>query len=136
MTLPKKLVLCLDFDGVINSYSSGWSGGALDDPPVAGAIEALLGYLERFCVCIHSSRFNSQNHAQESVAKWLIKHGVPAGKIHWFADDSYDESKINLVATKPPAFVTLDDRAITFDGTFPPAETLLAFRPWTKKKGV
>ena len=34
---------------------------------------------------------------------------------------------------KPPAMVTLDDRAITFTGEWPSIETLLAFKPWNKK---
>ena len=33
---------------------------------------------------------------------------------------------------KPPAMVTLDDRSITFTGTWPDVETLRAFQPWTR----
>jgi len=34
---------------------------------------------------------------------------------------------------KPPAFITLDDRAAQFNGTWPDIQGLLAFRPWNKK---
>ena len=37
-----KPTLCVDFDGVIHSYISGWKGAdVIPDPPVPGAIEAL-----------------------------------------------------------------------------------------------
>jgi hypothetical protein len=34
---------------------------------------------------------------------------------------------------KPPALVTLDDRALTFTGIWPDLAELRAFRPWNKK---
>lgn len=34
---------------------------------------------------------------------------------------------------KPSAMVTIDDRALTFDGTWPKIEALKAFKPWNKK---
>ncbi len=35
---------------------------------------------------------------------------------------------------KPPATVTIDDRALTFDGTWPDLQTLREFTPWNKRK--
>ena len=33
-------ILCLDFDGVIHSFTSGWRGaGIIPDPPVPGALD-------------------------------------------------------------------------------------------------
>jgi hypothetical protein len=34
---------------------------------------------------------------------------------------------------KPSAFVTIDDRALTFDGTWPQIDDLKAFQPWNKR---
>ena len=43
-----KLILCLDFDGVIHSYSSGWKGAdVIPDPPVPGALRFIADARER-----------------------------------------------------------------------------------------
>ena len=46
-------IICVDFDGVIHSYKSGWRGVAvIPDPPVPGAIEWLECHLPvPDCVC-------------------------------------------------------------------------------------
>lgn len=33
---------------------------------------------------------------------------------------------------RPPATITIDDRAITFTGEWPDMETLINFKPWNK----
>jgi hypothetical protein len=131
-----KQILGLDFDGVIHSYVSGWQGeNVIPDPPVSGAIEALLSYMEHFTVCIYSSRFKTIS-ATEVVRLWLIKHGVPETllSIREYASLGTSPTSINLCMFKPPAFLTIDDRAVTFDGTFPAAEVIKAFKPWYKLK--
>lgn len=56
MTKP---ILCLDFDGVIHSYVSGWQGAnAVADPPVKGAFTFIKNALNHFDVYIFSSRSN------------------------------------------------------------------------------
>lgn len=120
--MSKKPILCLDFDGVIHSYRSGWQGmNNIPDPPVMGAFDAIKGYMEHFEVHIFSSRSFNEG-------------GLKAMK-QWFWDQTdVDDSWINNIVfdtVKPPAKVTLDDRAITFTGAWPPAADLLAFEPWT-----
>ncbi len=52
-------ILCIDFDGVLHSYSSGWKGvDTIPDPPVDGAIEWLRALIDdpRFDPQVYSSR--------------------------------------------------------------------------------
>jgi hypothetical protein len=133
-----KKIICLDFDGVLHSYKSGWKGARnIPDPPVEGAIEWLLELVgtqpENLCamapparldVCIYSSRSKSFG-GRRAMKKWLIRHGVDSG---YFAD-----KLIRFPVVKPAAWLTIDDRAICFDGNFPTIEEIENFVPWYKK---
>ena len=113
-------ILCVDFDGVIHSYTSGWKGVTeIPDPPVPGAIAFLTEALKHFHVCIYSSRSNLEGI--DAMQAWLAKHSHP---------DLVDA--ISWPTTKPSAFVTLDDRAIRFTGEWPNLEELKMFKPWNK----
>jgi transcriptional regulator with XRE-family HTH domain len=126
-TKPRKPILLLDFDGVIHSYESGWKGGKeIPGPPVHGAFDAIEEYIKFFDVCIHSSR-SSMEGGIRAMKKWFIRHGWP--------EKDREPADIRFPAEKPPAFVGLDDRIITFDGTFPSKKTLMEFKPWHKVEG-
>lgn len=154
-----KPILCLDFDGVIHSYTSGWKGPrAIVDPPVPGALEWIARALEHFEVCIYSSRSNAIG-GRWAMRRWLVAqlcslsldyHDTPKW---WrdiitqtaFADPWSDEvrraakklvARIGFPKHKPPAFVTLDDRGLCFTGTFPSVASLLRFQPWHKLTGT
>jgi len=129
MTKP---ILCLDFDGVIHSYSSGWKGADIIlDPPVPGALQFIIAAMEQFTVAIYSSR-SGQPGGIEAMVQWLGRwsvdpeYGMPGNFDHgaWGA--------IQWPTEKPPAFVTIADRAITFDGTWPTLDMLKSFKPWNK----
>lgn len=124
-----KPILCLDFDGVIHRYVSGWKGAENNpDPPAPGAIAAILGYLHKFDVVIFSSR-SHQLSGIDAMKRWLREH---AGAAWYESPDSPGLESVRFVREKPPAMATLDDRAITFTGTWPTVDTLLAFKPWNK----
>lgn len=125
-----KPILCLDFDGVIHSYSSGWKGAdVVPDPPVEGAIAFMLGALNHFDVVIFSSRSN-QSGGLDAMRAWLRDESGAA----WHESvDGPGIENVRFVTEKPPALVTIDDRALTFDGTWPDIAGLLAFKPWNKK---
>ena len=119
-TLP---TICIDFDGVIHSYTSGWQGiDKIPDPPVDGALEALKVYTGYFDVCIYSSRSKEQVGI-DAMLKWLIKHGLEMGYL----------GRIRFPTQKPAAFITIDDRAICFEGRFPHPKEILSFQPWYRK---
>lgn len=129
-----KPILCLDFDGVLHSYVSGWKGAAcIPDPPVPGAMAFLVEAVESFQVAVFSSRADHKFGIQ-AMWEWLQK------QLTTHLQNSFSAAaivkQIDFPKSKPPAFVTLDDRAITFAGTFPPIESLKAFRPWTEKGAI
>lgn len=127
-----KPILCLDFDGVIHSYSSGWKGAdVIPDPPVEGAIAFMLGALNHFDVCIFSSR-SGQPGGIQAMRDWLRQH---AGATWYESPAGPGLEDITFPTEKPAAFIGIDDRVLTFDGTFPEPKALLDFKPWNKGGG-
>lgn len=127
-----KPILCLDFDGVIHSYASGWKGAdVIPDPPVDGAMKFIWDATEHFRVAIFSSRSN-QIGGMSAMKAWLYVHFRDYWGTHATqADDKLSE--IEWPCEKPAAMITLDDRALTFDGTWPAIEALKEFKPWNKR---
>lgn len=125
-----KPILCLDFDGVVHSYVSRWQGATvIPDPPTEGAIAFMLGALNHFDVVIFSSR-SHQPGGTAAMQRWLREH---AGAAWYESPAGPGLEDVRFVLEKPPAMVTLDDRALTFDGAWPEIATLREFRPWNKK---
>jgi len=113
-----KPILCLDFDGVLHSYKSGWQGAdVISDPPVPGAVEFVREAKKYFDVQVFSSR-SCQDGGLYAMQDWMQQHGFPPGIL--FPDH------------KPPAFLTIDDRGYRFEGIFPDPKTLLELQPWFK----
>lgn len=130
-------IICVDFDGVIHSYTSGWLGvDVIPDPPVEGAIQWLrkhlpvpdaLGLAAPYkgpIVMIYSSRSKSWK-GRRAMKRWLIEHGLEREYI--------TDGILRFPTKKPAAFLTIDDRAICFDGAFPATEVMMEFKPWNKK---
>ncbi len=134
MSEMTKPILCLDFDGVIHSYTSGWKGAdVIPDPPVPGAMQFIADALADFEVHIFSSR-SHQAGGKEAMQKYIEDN------LYKEAGEYVEEFIIRgmLMAIKwpdekPPAMITIDDRAITFTGTWPDTQELLKFKPWNKK---
>ena len=115
-----KPILCLDFDGVLHSYTSGWHGvGTVKDEPVPGALEAVEEYVKAFHVAVFSSRSYLPSGVS-AMQKYLKRHGFPVSDLRFPTD-------------KPPSRIGLDDRVMTFNGTFPSVEELMNFQPWYKQ---
>ena len=117
----------VDFDGVLHSYSSGWKGAdVIPDPPVPGAIEFLEKLVadERFQVCIYSSR-SRQGGGISAMHCWLDAHGM----------STQARDALLFPTEKPPAHLTIDDRAMCFEGYFPDLGWIADFVPWNKRTG-
>jgi len=131
-----KPILCLDFDGVLHSYSSGWKGAdVIPDPPTAGAMMFLHHAVHYFDVQIYSSR-SSQPGGLQAMKDWLDYHVAD------FFDAPSDMDKrdavlaaISFPTAKPAAFLTIDDRALRFTGNWADfyPQDLLEFKPWNKR---
>jgi len=84
--MPKP-ILCVDFDGVLHSYKSGWNGAQIvADPPVDGALEFLIRATEHFQVCIYSSR-SRQWGGKRAMKQWLWDRYAEIGGVKrrdWF----------------------------------------------------
>jgi hypothetical protein len=128
-------ILCVDFDGVIHSYTSGWVDVAtISDPPVPGALRWLAEAARVFAVKIYSSRSQSQA-GRSAMRQWLEQWaldpvlGVPPDH------ENASLAVIEFAHEKPAAFLTIDDRAIQFTGDWSllDPEKLRLFKPWNQR---
>ncbi|MCG5537880.1 hypothetical protein [Halorhodospira sp. 9622] len=146
-------IICLDFDGVIHSYESGWQGGrVIPDGPVPGAFEFILDALgEGYQVAIHSSRSHKLG-GRRAMKRWMRRHAAGAFLITnrkpWIdagyqlggeslSDEAHRAGRwlvrqVRWPLCKPPALVTIDDRGYRFMGVFPNPEWAASMRPWNK----
>ena len=129
-----KLIVAVDFGGVIHSYTSGWQGiEVVADAPVPGAIEWLESMSEKYAVYIVSSRFDgdgSRGAATKAVSDWLVKYGIPRP---WISVDPDRSGRIVLTPLKPRCIAFVDDRAFRFEGVFPTVKEIESFKPWNKR---
>ena len=140
MNIP---ILAVDFDGVLHGYQSGWKGPrCIPDPPVPGAIDWLRSLLtDADCRCALAPRFLSfdvQIYSSRSrywggrraMKKWIGERFEEAGHYAQLVE------LLKFPLMKPPAFLHIDDRAMTFKGVFPTEEVMLKFTPWNKQKPI
>lgn len=115
--------LCIDFDGVLHSYTTPWAASTLiPDPPVPGAIEFLRAALERFDISVFSVR-NEDVGGPEAMEAWLTLHGLTAD----------EANRLEFPTHKPKAHIYLDDRGWQFNGTFPTLDEIEVFLPWNRR---
>lgn len=157
---PFRPTLCLDFDGVIHSYTSGWKGASvIPDMSVPGVGDFLLRAVAHWNVAIYSSRSRflfgrmaMKRYVRDIIwdaclkapadleAAWSATEGLPPDWMPWSLYDVRDAADhinrhISYPWFKPAALVTIDDRALTFNGdwfSYDPVK-LKEFRPWNKK---
>lgn len=126
----RKPILCLDFDGVIHSYASGWKGAdVIPDPPVAGAFQFIVDASAHFDVQVFSSR-SHQPGGIEAMREWFKKWDETPGP---HATVTCASLCVSFPDHKPSAMISIDDRALSFDGTWPRIDDLRQFKPWNKR---
>lgn len=136
--MSKKPILVIDFDGVFHAYTNGWKGAdVVTDGPVPGAMRALLALNEHFEVNVYSSRSHQPGGIAAMRAAlwvWLAEELNNAEEAFRLTHAMADEDRLRFPTHKPPAMVTIDDRALTFTGNWDDftVEKLKAFRPWNK----
>jgi hypothetical protein len=135
----KKFTICIDFDGVIYSYTSGWNNGDLDDLPVEGAFDFIKEIMRDYDVNIFTSRllgktpddfelrhmmdhywYFDYNSSRRKIEAWMVKHGL----------EQHIVNKIGFVFWKLPCHLYIDDRAWLFKGKFPSLQEIKSFKPW------
>lgn len=113
---------CIDFDGVLHSYTSGWLGETvIPDAPTEGAQEFVRDLIVMGFTPIVASTRAQHAIARQAMATWLGREGFP---------------EVSIAAGKPPASFYLDDRALRFEGPgkWPTeAEIKAACVPWNKR---
>lgn len=140
MTKP---ILCLDFDGVIHSYSSGWQGiDVIPDPPVPGVFDWIRRAANHFRIVIYSSR-SKEAAGIKAMLDWFKRHD---DEVYVRGDTAFELQEAASIVTpithlvafaneKPSAFLTIDDRAIRFQGDWSKIDPvdLLTFQPWNRR---
>ena len=117
-----KPTIIVDFDGVIHTYVTKWTDArTIPDPPVTDAIKWLTEAVERFDVCIFSSR-SGQDGGIAAMREYLLEHGLSQEVMEL----------LKFPTAKPAAIMTIDDRAFCFKGAFPPLNWIESFKPWNR----
>lgn len=130
-----KPTICIDFDGVIHSYEKGWQNGVIYGDVVPGFFEWVESVRGRVKLVIYSSRSKSEDGVI-AMGQWLHSR-----RNEWISSGGgrhpTEPLEIEFAHEKPAAWLTIDDRAIRFQGDWSdPAlspDALLSFRPWNAR---
>jgi hypothetical protein len=143
----RRLLIAIDFDGVLHHYRAptpAWDAAIIHDGPTPGAMEWLRWLISdgRFNVAVFSSR-NGQKGGIEAMQAALWDWVVEDLLTRAVTSDTYEAAtaatefvaKIAFPTDKPAAFLTIDDRALTFDGDFSDLgpDALASFQPWNRR---
>lgn len=125
-----KKTICVDFDGVIHSYTSPWTTAEeISDPPVPGAIDFIRAcWAHGFEVVIQSVRAK-EGDGRLAIMGWLMSVGG-------LTPQEIGDNGLVITDQKPPAIAYIDDRAVRFEGTFPLPDELEAMIPWNRRRDV
>lgn len=136
MTKPYKPIIAVDFDGVIHLYRKGWVDDVtINDEVHPGFFPWVQSVAPYYRVVIFSSRCREapgilaiRDWLLNRYADWAAAANLENPELVWDA--------IEFSSCKPPATLSIDDRAVTFQGSFEPLtpEFIKAFKPWNKSE--
>lgn len=130
--------IAIDFDGVIHKYSKGWKDGTCYDEPVEGAFESIQYLISKgYSVFIFSTR------KPKAIKRWMKEHAYESDYVHnGMGGDPGDycypkygftvevipfwkkfwnkQNVVGITRRKLPAHVYVDDRAMSFTGSWLP----------------
>jgi histidinol phosphatase-like enzyme len=119
-----KKTIIFDFDGVIHEYKSSWiDSKTITDNPVYGIKTLIIELRKKYKIIVVSSRC-ATDEGMLAIKAWLKYHSIEVD---------------GILKEKPPAFLTIDDRCICFDGNMlgdnmhKLIEKINNFKPWNKK---
>ncbi|MDR1232158.1 MAG: hypothetical protein LBK61_12265 [Spirochaetaceae bacterium] len=120
----RKKTVAVDFDGVINSYKSGWKGPTETDEPVVGAAHALRELFELgHKIIVFSTRANTPE-GEKTIRDYIME----------ITETPEIYNSIEITDRKPVADVYIDDRAIPFAGDWKEIlKQIDEFKPWTEQ---
>jgi hypothetical protein len=131
-----KPILCLDFDGVVHRYDQPWTtADEIRDHATLGFFEWAEKAAEYFALVIYSSRSKDPG-AISAMMAWMV-----AERKLWREQGGKSATGVpvqfEFAHVKPAAFLTIDDRAVCFDGDWSALELdpalLRGFKPWNKR---
>ena len=137
--------LCFDFDGVINSYKSGWNANDvtdLPDKPVWHTFKMMHLYVQHnFILAVFSGRSQIPRGIgamQDYIGYW---DDIYRENVDLFVDDSKRQNLSPIIDSmffpenKPGALIYFDDKGFRFNGkNLPSIEELLQLSiPWHKE---
>jgi hypothetical protein len=130
---PRRPVLCIAFDGTIHSFERGWQDGEIYGTVVDGFFEWAQSACKLFELFVYSSR-SKDHETRRAMETWLL-----AKQKQWLALYPISDTPAVFTFTheKPAAFLTIDNRALTFNGEWghprwQPSE-LVRFKPWNAR---
>lgn len=130
VALQSKPILCIDFDGVIHSYEKGWQKGEIYGTITPGFFVWAKEASKLFRLVIYSSR-SKETTQLFKMQKWM-KEQQRKYNMECMADVDIE---FLYAHEKPPAWLTIDDRAICFEGDWSKLdpEQLIKFKPWMQR---
>jgi hypothetical protein len=136
---PTRLpTLCIDLDGVVHSYERGWENGALYGTVTPGFWEWAREAQKAFRLVIYSSR-SKDPAARKAMKDWLHhQRNAWLAELVAAGESAGEPLALEFAAEKPAAFLTIDDRAIRFDGDWSAPQlapaVMRAFKPWNVRE--